>query len=146
MASRSIRVADHCVELAELGQRGVDDRGAPFRSVHGFVGRHRDASGGTDLVHDVVGDSGVGPVAGHRATEVVHHHGRTSASEVHRVQAPETTSGTRDDRCLTRELDHAVPSTSILSNRPSQQLSRTDACRRRTTGSGRAQTMTGVGT
>ena len=65
---------------------------------HGVVRCHRHAARALDLFDDLVGDARSPRLAVHRAAEVVHHHRPAAPRDLHRVEAAEASTGSRDDR------------------------------------------------
>ncbi len=96
-------VVDEDVERAELVERGPDDLGGSLACLHRGVARDRGPSRGTDLVDDQVSRRPRTVARG----PAVHHDARPAASELERIEAPQTAAAARHDGYPSFEIDRS---------------------------------------
>lgn len=100
------RVADDRINAAEMVDCRAHYRLAAFAAVDRIVRGHRDATGALNLVDNLIGDARIGTFAVHGATEIVDHQRRTTTRQLHRVESPETATGSGDDGDLVVKVNH----------------------------------------
>ena len=97
LVAQDARVVHDDVDLAEVVERGLDDRLATFGRCDRIVVSDRRAAGFGDLLHDLVGHAATGARAVCRTAEIVDDDLAAALCELEGIGLAEATAGAGDD-------------------------------------------------